>query len=162
MCCTGRGRSEKRKHKHKKHKKEVSTCFAMHLVIISSAHETPPWLQARVPSFVQCCCWQHKKSKDKDKDKALLAETAKKAKEFLKQHLKDGGKGGSGDGTAGPGSSAVDRGPVAGKPAGTPDISADDYFIRAPEFTAWVQEQKHLLFNGEQLAVFLCNACLSP
>jgi hypothetical protein len=114
------------------------------------------------PSFLL----QHKKHSS-EVDEAKLAA----AKAFLEQHLQQTA-GGAGSSTAaaalaaaaaagGGGSSRPSGSSKREKPAGElpPDVDPitvdEDYFARAAEFTAWLQETKHLYFNGER-RVFGC------
>lgn len=104
---------------------------------------------------------QHKKH-GSEVDEAKLAA----AKAFLEQHLQQTA-GGAGSSTAaaalaaaaaagggGGGSSRPSGSSKREKPAGElpPDVDPitvdEDYFARAAEFTAWLQETKHLYFNG--------------
>jgi hypothetical protein len=110
---------------------------------------------------------QHKRHSSPDVDDEKL----RAAKAFLEQHLKQAG----GSDAAGAAAAAAvvaaaaggskdrdkdrskDRSKekkekVAGSlPAGLPLLTPDDYFERAAEFTAWLQEIKHQYFNGEVL-----------
>ncbi len=90
------------------------------------------------------CTQKHKKEKHhKKKSKDSKEDLVKQAKEFLKAQLAAG---------SGKGSGAVQLAAAKDLPEPTlPEdkrITADDYFVKAAEFTAWLQDSKHLYFNG--------------
>jgi hypothetical protein len=114
---------------------------------------------------------QHKRHSSPDVDDEKL----RAAKAFLEQHLKQAG---SSDAAGAAAAAAVvaaaaggskdrdkdrnkDRSKekkekVAGSlPPGVPLLTPEDYFERAAEFTAWLQEIKHQYFNGEA-CVYVC------
>lgn len=108
------------------------------------------------------CPLQHKKHSSEVDEQQLAA-----AKAFLEQHLQQTDGGGSsaaalaaaaaagGGSSKGAGSS---KGRVKEKhagelPADVDPITADDYFERSVEFTAWLQETRHQYFNGESIRV---------
>jgi hypothetical protein len=108
------------------------------------------------------CPPQHKKHSNEVDEQQLAA-----AKAFLEQHLQQTDGGGSsaaalaaaaaagGGSSKGAGSS---KGRVKEKhagelPADVDPITADDYFERSVEFTAWLQETRHQYFNGESIHV---------
>jgi hypothetical protein len=102
-----------------------------------------------IPSLLQ-----HKKHSSPEVDDEKL----RAAKAFLEQHLKQAAGGDAAAGAAAAAGSkerSKDRSKekkekVAGSlPPGVPLLTADDYFERAAEFTAWLQEIKHQYFNGE-------------
>jgi hypothetical protein len=109
------------------------------------------------------CRPQHKKHSSEVDEQQLAA-----AKAFLEQHLQqtDGGgssaaalaaaaAAGGGGSSKGPGSSKgrVKEKHVGELPADVDPITADDYFERSVEFTAWLQETRHQYFNGENIPV---------
>lgn len=111
------------------------------------------------------CCSQHKK-RDDDVDDAKLAA----AKAFLEQHLQQAAPGAKQDSKR---SSKAAKQPPAEKPAGQlpPGVAlltADDYFARSAEFTAWLQELQHVYFNGpraqrsERAKHTHAHACMQP
>jgi hypothetical protein len=42
------------------------------------------------------------------------------------------------------------------KPPGVRDLTADDYFEKSSEFTAWLLEEEHKYFNGERQLLCSC------
>jgi hypothetical protein len=108
---------------------------------------------------------QHKRHSSPDVDDEKL----RAAKAFLEQHLKQAGGGDAAGAAAAAAVVAAAAGgskdrdkdrskdrskekkeKVAGSlPAGLPLLTPDDYFERAAEFTAWLQEIKHQYFNGK-------------
>ncbi|WIA28710.1 hypothetical protein OEZ86_011246 [Tetradesmus obliquus] len=95
---------------------------------------------------------KHKKHSSPDVDDEKL----RAAKAFLEQHLKQAGGGDTAAAAAAAGGSK-DRDKERSKekkekaagslPPGVPLLTPDDYFERAAEFTAWLQEIKHQYFN---------------
>lgn len=100
---------------------------------------------------------QHKKHGSEVDEQQLAA-----AKAFLEQHLAStaggaaaaGGTalaaaaGGGGSKSGGSSSSKSREKPAGELPADVDPLTVDDYFERAAEFTAWLQETRHQYFNG--------------
>jgi hypothetical protein len=108
------------------------------------------------------CCLQHKRGSGSDSsgsDSDAEARLAA-AKAFLQQHLASNPAPAGGpqppsslpaadDRSSKPSKHKSSSSSRSVKPPGVPDLTADDYFEKSSEFTAWLLEQEHKYFNGE-------------